>query len=131
MIRLIIALCVLLSVGVFASEGSTAVQMDTTYVVTAEGDTVGLVHRRGEYPIVPDELLGQPKVQTRVEPTSFQKNAGAQSMALERDDLTPVQKTAQKAVEAESRLNETYVDSIKYYQALVDHFVWRTPYWKT
>ncbi|MCQ2125296.1 MAG: hypothetical protein MJZ25_14045 [Fibrobacter sp.] len=95
--RLVLIFCLLFSVCAFAQE------MDTTFVVTADGDTVGLVHKKGEYPVVPDKFLGRMK----------------QGVAPE---LTPVQKSAQKAVEAESRLNETYVDSIKYYQALVDQY---------
>lgn len=47
--KLIFILLLLLSVGAMAQA------MDTTLVVDAQGDTVGLVYKKGEHPVIPEE----------------------------------------------------------------------------
>lgn len=47
--KLIFILLLLLSVGAMAQT------MDTTLVVDAQGDTVGLVYKKGEHPVIPEE----------------------------------------------------------------------------
>lgn len=68
--KLFLFLFFLLSLNVFAQD-----EMDTTFVVNPSGDTVGIIHKRGEQPIIPDYVL---QGKTAASP---QANLGAKSYA--------------------------------------------------
>lgn len=131
--KLIFALGVLFSVNAFAQE------MDTTYAVTDDGETVGLVHKRGEIPVVPEgmklvdeasvaetaeqpvaESVEQPAVEPVVEDVyeddfagDFAEAPAPQAVRVNRDDYSK-----------NPRFKNLYaqVDSIAYYQDLVDRY---------
>lgn len=50
--KLILSLCFLFATVAFADE------LDTTYVVSASGDTIGIIHKKGEVPVLPRKIQG-------------------------------------------------------------------------
>lgn len=54
--KLLLALSMVFSVCAFAQETSYGNEMDTTYAITEDGETVGLVHQRGMLPVVPEGM---------------------------------------------------------------------------
>ncbi|MCF0222274.1 MAG: hypothetical protein HUK19_08275 [Fibrobacter sp.] len=91
----IFALGVLFSVCAFAQE------MDTTYAVTENGETVGLVHKRGMLPVVPQgmRLLDEKTVEEPV----LQTVPAPQAVRVHENSMWAAE-----------------VDSVEYYQNLID-----------
>lgn len=92
-------LCIFLflfAVSAFAQE------MDTTYMVRATGDTIGLIHKRGELPIVPPELQ-QEQLQVVPQAGSVQQDIPQYSM----DSLAYYQALADKYITSGNKMRST------------------------
>lgn len=107
----------LASLVMFLAVASFAVEMDTLFVVNAEGETIGLVYEKGSVPVIPDDL-------------------GIVGVVAKDGSMTPIKETApviapkavrrvETANRENVRLNRTYVDvadSAQYYQDLADRY---------
>lgn len=62
--------CFWLVLALLFSAGAFAQDLDTTFFVSAKGDTVGVIHKKGEVPLLPGELA-----------TTSQKNTPASVFA--------------------------------------------------
>ncbi|MCQ2125295.1 MAG: hypothetical protein MJZ25_14040 [Fibrobacter sp.] len=104
--KIVLALIMFLSFNAFAQE------MDTTLAVTADGETVGLVHQKGMLPVVPEGM------RLLTEESS--------------DNVVPAEVSDENAVAVEDPApfidpaNREYfgatVDSVEYYQNLIDRY---------
>lgn len=128
--KILLALCMVLSVCAFAQETSFAGEMDTTYAITDDGETVGLIHRKGEIPIVPEgmRLVDEASVaETAEQPVAEPVEQPVDEPVVDDDMDAPVPQ-AVRVGQTDYSKNERFknlfatTDSIAYYQDMVDRY---------
>lgn len=112
--KIILALVMVLSFSAFAQE------MDTTYAVTADGETVGLIHEKGMVPVVPEGMRLVDEVSfVEPEPAPVEEYASEEAPAPQ---AVRVNRPAAYGKRAQGPL--ATVDSVEYYQDLVDRYTY-------
>lgn len=120
---------IILTLVLFFSMGAFAQEMDTTYAITEDGETVGLVHEKGMLPVVPEgmRLVDEVSAEEAVAEETVAEDVSADESAAEEvapvEERISVEAPAPKAVRTgRPRTPKTAVDSIEYYQDLVDRY---------
>lgn len=128
--KLLLALSMVFSVSAFAQEISYGNEMDTTYAITDDGETVGLIHRKGEIPIVPEgmRLVDEASVaETAEQPVAEAVEQPAVEPVVDDDMDAPVPQ-AVRVGQTDYSKNERFknlfatTDSVAYYQDMVDRY---------
>lgn len=128
--KILLALCMVFSVCTFAQETSFAGEMDTTYAITDDGETVGLIHRKGEIPIVPEgmRLVDEASVaETAEQPVAEPVEQPVDEPVVDDDMDAPVPQ-AVRVGQTDYSKNERFknlfatTDSVAYYQDMVDRY---------
>jgi len=135
--KLLLALSMVFSVSAFAQETSYGNEMDTTYAITEDGETVGLIHQRGMLPVVPEgmRLVDEAAAVETVEQPAAEEQPVAEQVAEPVDEsidedvyadapAPQAVRTGRTDYSKNERFKNLYAtsDSVAYYQDMANRY---------
>ena len=108
---------IILFIAFFGVLLANAQEMDTTYIINEQGQTVGIIHEKGTVPVMPQQQATQPiqQEQTAAQPVQQEQLATPQAV---RQGEQPQQQT-----NSTQQANAAFgPDSTMYYQTLIDKY---------
>ena len=109
---------IILFIAFFGVLLANAQEMDTTYIINEQGQTVGIIHEKGTVPVMPQQQATQPiqQEQTAAQPVQQEQLATPQAV---RQGEQPQQLQTNSTQQANAAFGP---DSTMYYQTLIDKY---------
>ncbi|MBO7061985.1 MAG: hypothetical protein J6W54_12970 [Fibrobacter sp.] len=103
---------IILFIAFFGVLLANAQEMDTTFVVNEQGQTVGIIHEKGTIPVMPQQQAAQPAQPVAAQPAQQEQLAAPQAVRQDQQVEEPTQQA-----------NAFFgPDSTMYYQTLIDRY---------
>ena len=102
----------ILFIAIFGALLANAQEMDTTFYVNAQGQTIGIVHEKGTVPVMSQQQAAQPAQPVAAQPAQQEQLAAPQAVRQDQQVEEPTQQA-----------NAFFgPDSTMYYQTLIDRY---------
>ncbi|MBO7105605.1 MAG: hypothetical protein J6W22_09050 [Fibrobacter sp.] len=103
---------IILFIAFFGVLLANAQEMDTTYIINEQGQTVGIIHEKGTIPVMPQQQAAQPAQPVAAQPAQQEQLAAPQAVRQDQQVEEPTQQA-----------NAFFgPDSTMYYQTLIDRY---------